>query len=300
MGKKAAKEDKEDAEEAFKRAQGLQTTVEQAGSNTVKGTSTQTSGTTFAPASAQEQALRDASLANFERQQALVGQAEQGIDARLGVESGARGTIGNVLGGQAFDLTASEEARINRLRDSDIAASSNAVNALLTQRLGDVSADAARRGIRGQAFSQLQGDAIGEAAQSLERSTLDANRTAAGQALAMPGQRAGIQAQTAGQFADFADAARQQAIVNRQQLQDPVALQQMLDERLRGGTTTGTQTTDQTTTTADTRIGTGEGAAGVLQAGVGLPGQTAGGLAGGIGTLGAVAEGAGAIAKMGA
>lgn len=292
----AALEDQRRAEEAFKKAQGLQTTVEQAGTNAVKGTTSQTSGTTFAPATKAEQELRDASIANFQKQQGLVNQFEQDITGRLGTQTAARGGLESILGGQAFELTPGEQERINALRSADIAASSNAVNELLDQRLAETQADAARRGIRGQAFTQLQGDAAREAARTLERATLEANRTAASNALALPGQRAGIQASTAGQFADFASAAQQQAIANRQQLQDPVALQQLLEERLRGGTTTSTQTTDQTTSTADKRVGTGEGAANILAAGVGLPGEKSAKIGGALEALGAGAKVIGAIA----
>jgi hypothetical protein len=303
QGAKAAKEDRKRADSAFEKAKELQTKVEQTSSNTAttKGTNTQTQSTTFAPRTGEEQALLDSSIANFQKQGALVDSAENDINARLGTQDAARGTLGNVLSGDAFDLTGSEAARIDALRNADISASSDAVNELLTQRLGEVSADAQRRGLRGQAFTQLQGDALSASARELNRATLEANRTAAQNAITLPGQRVGIQAGAAGQFADFADAAKQTAITNRKALQDPVALQQLLDERLRGGTTSSTQSTDQTvsTTGADTRIGTGEGAANVLAAGIDKPSNAAGGMAGALGVLGTAAQvvGAGAQAK---
>jgi len=304
QGAKAAKEDQERADQAYQDALKAQSRVEQTSTNSVKGTNTQTqtSGTTFASASAEEQALRDASVANFQKQGALVDDFEAGLTGRLGTQDQARSTLGGVMSGDAFALTGSEQERINNLRGADISASSAAVNELLDQRLGEVSADAQRRGLRGQAYSQLQGDAIGTAARELNLATLEANRTAASNALAMPGQRVGIQANAAGGLVDFADVAKQQAIQNRQSLQDPVALQQMLDERLKGGTTTATntQTTDQTTTSADTRLGTGEGASNVLAAGIDKPGATAGGMAGAMGMIGTAAQvvGAGAQAKQ--
>lgn len=289
VGKQAAEEDQARADAAFEKAKGLQTTTEEKGSTESTTTSNQTQTTTFAPRSAEEQALLDASIANFTQQGALVDDLEARIAGRDPTQDAARSTLASVLGGQAFDLTAGEEARINRLRDADISASRSAVDELLSQRLGETSADAARRGLRGQAFTQLQGDAIGTAARELNMATLDANRTAAANAIAMPGQRAGIQANTAAGFADFADAARQQAIQNREALQDPVALQQLLDERLRGGTTTTSGTNATTGTSTGSGVTTGAGAANVLVAGLDKPSGTAGGLATTLEVLGAVA-----------
>lgn len=298
-GAEAAKQGQKKLDKAFDTAQGLQTKVENSSSSTVKGTNTATQQTTFAPASKTEQELRDASISNFKAQQDLVDQSGADIAARGGVQGSARDALGNILGGGAFDLTPGEQARINALRQSSIDVGSNAVNDILNQRLGDLSADNARRGLRGQAVSQLQTGVLSEAAKSLERQTLAANQTAAQQAISMPGQRVGIQAGTAGQFADFADLAKQQAITNRQALQDPIALHQMLDERLKGGTTTSTNTTDQTTTGLDTRIGTGEGAVDILKAQAQVPSAFAGGFAGAAGAATAAANvvAAGAEAK---
>lgn len=272
----------------------------QSGTSNTTGTSSQTSQTEFASRTPEEQQLLDASIENFGAEGDLVDRFEAGITGRGDVQAGARDTLGSVLSGDAFALTGDEQARINALRDADISASSNAVNALLTERLGEVSADAARRGVRGQAFSQLQGDAIGEAAKSLERATLDANRTAAGHALAMPGQRVGIQANTAGGFADFQDAAIQTAIKNRHDLQDPVAMQALLDERLRGGKTTTSGTTGQTTSTTGNQGVTGAGVTDIMAAQAGTPGETASGTAGAMGALGTMANIAGTVVKAGA
>ncbi len=265
QGKAAAEADRKRAEAAAEAAKTAKTQVDTTGTSTqnTTGTTNQTSTKSFAPKSAEEQALLDASISNFGKQGALVDSAEADIANRLGTQGQARDALGNVLSGDAFNLTGSEQARIEALRGADISASSNAVNELLDQRLAQTSADAQRRGLRGQAFTQLQGDATRTAAQELNRATLDANRNAAQNAITLPGQRVGIQAGSAGQFADFADAAKQQAIKNRQDLQDPVAMKALLDERLAGGTTTTAGTTNQTTTGTEsgTRVGTGEGAA---------------------------------------
>lgn len=273
--RKAAREQQEAAEKALETAKGLQTTTDESGTSTTAGTTSETSQTTFAPKSRQEQELLNASIANYQKQQGLVKQQEAGIKARGGVQTAARGGLQDILGGQAFDLSASEQARIGNLRQANIDASSNAVNALLNERLGELQADAARRGVRGQAYSQLQGDVLGEAAKSLERSSLDANRIAAEQAISMPGQRAQIQAGTAGQFAGFADELQQQAIQNRQALQDPIALQQMRDERLKAGKTQTTGAKSDTTTSAGKSTQTGLGQAEILANMAGLPSETA-------------------------
>ncbi len=295
MGSDAAQSDLDRADEALKTAAGLKTTADSTGTNATTGTSDQTSTVTFAPKTTEEQALLDASIKSYEDQTRLVDDQEAGITGRLGTQGQARDALGNILGGQAFDLTPSEMARIEALRGADISASSNAVNQLLTERLGETAADAQRRGLRGQAYTQLQGDAIGQAARELNTATLDANRTAAGHALSMPGQRVGIQAGTAGAFADFADAARQQAIQNRGTLQDPVALAALRDERLKGGTTTNTGTTTQTGTTAGQQVDTGGGQAAILAAGLDKPSADAGGLATLLEVGGLAAKGAGSV-----
>ncbi len=281
--RKAAEEQDARFDEALAKAKEAQVTTSESGTQEKTGTSNQTSQTTFDARSQPEQELLDSSISNYKRQQDLVGQQEAGIAAREGLQTSARGGLQSIIGGEAFDLSPSEQARIDRLRGADIAASSDAVNNLLNERLAMTSADAARRGIRGQAFTQLQGDAIAEAARNLNTATLDANRNASNLAVTLPGQRAGVQAQTAGQFADFGDQLQQQAIQNRQSLQDPIALQQMLDERLKGGKTTTSGTTSDKTTSTGTSTQTGAGQADILLAKAGQPSKTGAQTAGALG-----------------
>lgn len=277
---KAAEEAKQTAKDALETAKDLKTTTQESGTQTTSGTQQ----TTFDPRSREEQQLLDASIGNYGKQQALVDQQTKDIQARMGVQDAARGSLTNILGGEAFNLSAGEQANIDRLRQSNIDIGSNAVNALLTERLGEVSADAARRGVRGQAFSQLQGDALGEAAKSLERTTLDANRLASQQAIDMPAARVGIQAGSAGQMSGFADELQQQAIQNRQSLQDPVAMQALLDERLKGGKTT----TGGTTSTDGTSTKTGLGQEEIVAGMAGITGKSGAKTAGGMGILNTV------------
>lgn len=300
-GKTAAKEQDKRYQAAIDAAKNLTTTssTDTTSSDKSSNTSSNTSQTTFAAAGKTEKELLDASVSNFKAQQTLVGDAEAQIKANQALENQAQGTVGSVLGGGAFALSRDEQNRINALRGANIDAGTMSVNKMLDDRLANLQADAARRGIRGQAVSQLQTGALAVGAESLDRNTLEANRIAAEQAISMPGQRVGIQAQTAGQFADFADAARQQAIQNRADLQDPVALQQLRDERLRGGVTseTGSSTSTQDQTSSTKGSATGEGAAAILAAQAGSPGQQASGFAGALGTLGAVGQAAGGLAQ---
>lgn len=277
---KAAEEAKKTAKEALETAKDLKTTTQESGTQTTSGVQQ----TTFDSRSREEQQLLDASIENYGKQQALVDQQTEDIQARSGVQTAARSGLTSILGGDAFNLSAGEQANIDRLRQANIDVGSNAVNELLTQRLGEVSADAARRGVRGQAFSQLQGDALGEAAKSLERTTLDANRLASQQAIDMPATRVGIQAGTAGQFAGFQDELQQQAIQNRQALQDPVAMQALLDERLKGGKTT----TGGTTSTDGTSTKTGLGQEEIIAGMAGITGKSGAKTAGGMGILNTV------------
>jgi hypothetical protein len=299
-GAAAAREQDARYEDAIDQAKNHTVETVQSGTESTTGATNQVSQTEFAPRSPEEQRLLDASISQYGQQAGLVDQYEAGITGRAGTQTAARDTLGGIMSGDAFALTGDEQSRINALRGADISASSNAVNALLTERLGEVSADAARRGVRGQAFSQLQGDAIGEAAKSLERSTFEANRTAAQNALAMPGQRVGIQAQTAGGFADFQDAAMQTAIKNRADLQDPVAMQALLDERLKGGKTSTSGTTSQTSATSGNQGVTGAGVTDIMAAQAGTPGEKAAGTAGAMGALGTMANIAGTVVKAGA
>lgn len=223
-------------------------------SNTVNDSNTsnlQVSKTTFDPKSTVEKRLERDQLSAYAQQKKLVADQEKDILAREGLQNDSRDRLSSVLSGDAFELSGSEDARINRLRDANIGASSDAVNLLLNERLAEVEADAAARGVRGQAFSQLQGDAIGEAARNLNTATLDANRIAGQQAIDMPGQRVGIQASTANTNSAFADSLQQQAIENNNMLQDPTLKKQLQDERLAGGTntTSGTSNTSGSSST---------------------------------------------------
>ena len=155
--------------------------------------------------------------------------------ARQGLATDAQGSIQDFLSGAGFAPTQSEQERIEKMRQADIAASQNAVQQLLQQSLGGLNVDMARRGVRGQAASQLQVGEMATAADQLNRATLEANRNAAQNYLSIPQQRAQMQGNLAGQFANFGDALQQRAFMNRQYLQNPALMQQLQDERIRTG-----------------------------------------------------------------
>ena len=225
-----------------------------------------TSQTTFGKAGKTEQALTKASVDAFNAQKNLVNQQAQGIKDRQGLQTSAREGAQGILSGDAFNLSNSEQSRIDAMRGANIDASRFAVDELLNERLANLSADAASRGVRGQAFSQLQGDAVAAGARELNMGTLDANRIAAQQAIDLPGQRVGAQSGIAQNFAGFADAQQQQAIQNQQLLQDPIALAQARDERLRGGKTS---TTGSTSTSSIQDVDP----SGIILAKAGAPGE---------------------------
>lgn len=276
-GNESFKEQEGRQKDAIEELKGLKQTskTDSTRTDTQEIDQTQTSQTTFDPKSAQESQLLDASVDNFSQQQRLVNAQEQDLQRLGALENQSRGVLGDINSGDAFNVSSSEQARINNLRDSNIEASRFAVDDLLNERLAEVEADAARRGIRGQAFTQLQGDAIATGAKNLNQASLEANRIASQQAIDLPGQRVATQANVAGGLVNVQEQQRQQAINNRQLLQDPAALRQLRDERLRGGKTTAsnTGTTTNTTTDSVSTEGTGQGVAAAIAARGQSPGR---------------------------
>jgi hypothetical protein len=323
FGSKAVAQEQEDrlnsAIDELKNADPLKSSsVTDQSSNTTSSSTTKDSSvtdqssktsTSFAKAGKTEEALTKGQLQALESQKKLVADQEKDILAREGVQTQARDALGNVLGGQAFDLSASENERINRLREANIGASRGAVDELLTTRLAELEADAARRGVRGQAYSQLQGDVLGTSARELQQATLQANQLAAQQAIDLPGARAGVQASTAGGLAGFADQLQQQAIENQSILQDPVLKQQLLDERLKAATTstTGKTSTTGTSQTTGTSATTGQSTTNsqqdvdptaAIMAKAQAPGPKASTVAGNVGGIGVLTDIAGAAAPF--
>lgn len=197
-----------------------------------------TSKTTFDPASAEERQLQQQSLQNYLQQMALGGQYEQGIGGKQGLQDQAMGAYGNVLSGQAFQMTPQEQAQLQALRGSMIDHANFDVNKMLDSRLSQLSNDAGARGLRGQAYSQLQGDALRGAADQMGNATRQANQVYAQQAINLPYQRLAAQNPYIQQGMSLADQMRLQAVQNRQTMQSPFLMQMLNNERMRSGTTT--------------------------------------------------------------
>jgi len=252
------------------------------------GTSSQVSRTTFDPKSALEESLLNGSLENLNKQTQLVEGLEAGIAGREGVQSGARGTLEDVLSGRAYETTDLERGRIDAVRRADLDIGTRQMGGFLDERLAQLQAEAAQRGVRGQAYSQLQGDVVGEAASSLENRILEANRQAAQSEIDMTGRRVSTQAGVAGSFADFKDIATQKAIENREGLRNPDELAAERDERLQGKTvsTDGTSTSRATTKGGSTTSQVGGGYSGAATQFAGMPSSQQSDIATGISAVG--------------
>jgi hypothetical protein len=145
------------------------------------------------------------------------------------------------MGGQAFDVDPATQARIAAARDATIQAGQADINKFLTEGMSGIMGNAANRGLRGQALSELQGRQLGAATDQYGRLVSGANVTAANQALNLPMQYAQIQGGLANSNANFAENLRQQAFANRQQLQNPALMQAMQRDRLGAATQTTTE-----------------------------------------------------------
>jgi hypothetical protein len=179
----------------------------------------------------QSKALQQ-SLSMFQSGQQQIGQQEQDIMARLGLQGQARDALGSAFGGQMFQMTPQEQAAIAAQRQASIQANEDSIGRMLTDRLGQIGAGSAARGVRGQALSELQGQAARGASEQMQSAVNAANMQAAQQAMTMPYQRAQMQLGAAQNFATFSDMLRQQAIQNRMQFQMPGALDLLSRERM--------------------------------------------------------------------
>lgn len=195
-----------------------------------------------APATLRERELQERSFQQYLQQQALANQFESGINGQSqGVQDSARNSMQSILGGGAFNITPDEMAQIQSIRDQTVKAGSGDINRFVDQRLQQVQNSGAVRGLRGQALSQLQSGAINEGTNQLGNLVERANLTAAQQAQQAPLQRIQLQGGFAQQNMTFQDQLRQQAMANRQQLQNPVLMQNLYGERMgSAGTTTTT------------------------------------------------------------
>lgn len=195
----------------------------------------------LAPPSAQELALQQDSFQNYLKQQALADQQEQGIAGAGALQGQARDYAGKVLDGSAFNLTPQQQAAIQGVRDATVTQGTANINNFVDDRLKQLQGDAAARGVRGQAYSDIQASGVNEGTRQLGSMINQANTTAAQQAMDNPYRQAQLQSSNANAYSSMQDNMRQQAISNRNQLQNPALMNTLQTERNNAaGTTTNT------------------------------------------------------------
>lgn len=201
---------------------------------------TQTRTVNIAPPSGMERDAQEKSWQSYLQQLNLAQQGEQGIQGGAGVQGAARQSLESILGGQAFNLTPEEQQRIQDIRSSMISQGSDEVQKMINENIQRANASAATRGVRGQALSELQGRGISAGAEQMGNLVQQANLVAAQQAQQAPLQRIGLQGGLANQNANFMEQLRQQAIANRQALQNPVLMNNLQQERMAAAGVTNT------------------------------------------------------------
>jgi hypothetical protein len=247
-----------------------------------------TQRTTFDPVSGQQKQLQDMSLENYFKQQGLADQGDASIQRLQGSQDQSLRTAGGLMDGSAMALTPEEQQRIGGIRDSLVTQGGNDIQQFMDKNLGNIQQSAGVRGLRGQAVTSLQGQAMDTGAQQMRGVVDNANNQAAQLALQMPGQRAALQSSTAQQFYSLPDVLRQSAQSNRQLLQNPALLQLLQGERLAGGTTTNNASNSQTSNSST--VGVTPGKPGGFMAGLG---GMLSGAAGGLNIGGNIATGLG-------
>ncbi len=202
--------------------------------------STQSTTKNIAPAGAMEQQLQQDSLNNYNQQQGLVDQQQSQLPQAQQFQGQAQGVLGNVLNGSQFNITPQQQAQIDSIRNASIQAGQGDIQNFVNQNLGQVQSDAANRGLRGQALSELQGRTVNEGTRLYSNLVGQANQTAAQQSLDSPYRQAALQANTAQNNMSYADQLRQQAINNRNTLQNPALMNSLTQQREAAAGTTQT------------------------------------------------------------
>lgn len=234
--------------------------------------------TTFNPATEQEKALQQGSMAAYQQQQ----QIQDQLLARVGqldpYQQQAQAAAMGVLSGQAMGTTPQEQAQIMAVRQAQIDYGSADVNRLLDQRLQQAVSNAANQGLRGQAMGSLQGDVLRAGAEQMGNITRQANLTAAQQAMQLPYQRIAAQQPFISQGMTLADQLRQNMFINQQALQSPYMLDMLNKERMAGGRTSQSGTSRGTNSGVTTVPGQAGSFGGALMGGLG--GAISGGTSG--------------------
>lgn len=180
----------------------------------------------------QQMALEDQSRQQYNQQRSLADQFEKGIMGSQNLQDLSREQIQGIISGQSLNATPEELARINQIRQAQVDIGQADVNKLLDDRLAGLSKSAGVRGLRGQAYSQLQTDSLRAAAEQLGQQSRAANLQAAQQAFQAPTQRIQTQSPFLQNTMSLADQMRIQAQSNRQALQNPALLGILSNERM--------------------------------------------------------------------
>lgn len=196
------------------------------------GGSRQTTSTSVPAPNYIETSLQEDALQNYLKQQNLINQQEASIKGGQNVQQGARGTLEDIFNGTAYDLNPAQMQQIENVRNANIAAGMGNVNEFIQNQLQGVNASAAERGVRGQALSELQGRAIGEGARQVANLTAQANQIAAQQSMDNPYRQAQLSGGLASQNSNFMEQLRQNAINNRNVMQNPALMQYYQSDRM--------------------------------------------------------------------
>lgn len=191
--------------------------------------------------SEEERGLQHNAINDYLKSLTMQDQQDSAISNGQGIQDNARASLSGILDGSSFGLSPQEQQQISSIRDANIAAGQGDIQNFVNNNLSTVNNQAAQRGVRGQALSQLQTGALNEGTRQYGNLVAQANAQAAQQSLATPFQRVGIQAQSANANSNFMEQLRQQAISNRNNLSNPGLLNYFQNGRLGAAGTTSTQ-----------------------------------------------------------
>lgn len=196
---------------------------------------TSTSQLQVGPMSQDQQQLQQNSMQQYLQQLALADQYQNGIGAAQGIQNQAMGNYQDILNGRAFQASPEMQQQIQGQRNLAVQQSTADINNLINDRLKQMQGQAGQQGLRGQAYTQLQGDAMRNAAQQYGNTVRGADLQAAQQTMQMPYQQVAAQGAYVQGGSQMANNMMQQAMMNRQAAQNPYLLQLLQNERLATG-----------------------------------------------------------------
>jgi hypothetical protein len=194
--------------------------------------------TEYADMSPEEQALFDQSKNQYQEALAQQYALDQRIKQLGGLQGQAQDMYGQVLSGQAFEANPREMAMLDQIRQQSLAQTEADLGRFMDQGLQRIDQSAGARGLRGQAVGALQGNLMGDAMRQYQSAANQAELLRSQAQLNLPYQRLQAQAPFMQQGFTYADQLRQQALDNRMQLQNPLALQMLRQERMGEGVST--------------------------------------------------------------